>query len=343
MATKFEMVQSTLGKLKDKIGTLRKGDAERFIQFALNFIEGKEKILNANPNSLYAEILRAAQMGLMLDGSEASLVPFKESVKLMVGYKGILKLIRNSGEISTINCGVVYEKDEFDFWVDEKGEHLTHRPAKDKDKGKQTHSYCIARVKNADEPYIEVMTEDEIQACKKVSRAGEDSPWNGPFADEMRKKTVIRRISKRLPSSTDLQAVFQSEDETEVIDTTATVQQEEQTTSPRLENALGVTNEAEKQLKSSGAIKTFECFIEKIRGIKDVFDPNDGQKKTRYQMLVNDSVFGTWKEETYKKIETFYDKKVKVSVKYCVILSGDNNVNEIVEINQAVASSQVPI
>ena len=57
------------------------------------------------------------------------------------------------------------------------------------------------------------MTEAQIQDVKNVSKAKDSGPWSGAFADEMRRKTVLRRLSKRLPMSTDLEQVITRDDE----------------------------------------------------------------------------------------------------------------------------------
>ena len=51
--------------------------------------------------------------------------------------------------------------------------------------------------------YIEVMTNDQIAAVEKSSR-GNNTPWKGPFRSEMIKKSVLNRLLKRMPTSTDI-------------------------------------------------------------------------------------------------------------------------------------------
>ena len=48
---------------------------------------------------------------------------------------------------------------------------------------------------------------DEVEKVRKTSRAGAFGPWKD-WWDEMAKKTVIRRISKRLPSRADVDPVI---------------------------------------------------------------------------------------------------------------------------------------
>ena len=325
MATELDQLKTSIGNLKESLTPLLGADTDKFIQIACNFMDGKLKLLAASRASLFAEITKAAQSRLFLDGQEASLVPFKDQVKLMVGYKGILKMVRNSGELASINAGVVYEKDTFEYFVDEKGEHLKHMPTLGKDRGKPVQAYCIARIKGGNEPYIEVMSEDEVQSCRKVSRAGDDSPWNGPFADEMRKKTVIRRISKRLPMSTDLNMAINDEEFEEPV---AEPVQEPKTTSTRLEQAVAPvvtpppavapTPEPERHPAEQVFSQTVRGFIEKI-GAKPF-----GEGKYRYWCQLGGVFYGTFSETDYKKVESLYDKKVPVIIMFVTKVTKDN-------------------
>jgi len=53
---------------------------------------------------------------------------------------------------------------------------------------------------------------NQVEQIKKVSRSKDNGPW-GSFPEEMMKKTAIRRLSKRLPMSTDLEMVIKRDDE----------------------------------------------------------------------------------------------------------------------------------
>lgn len=223
-------------------------------------------------------------------------------------------MVRNSGELASINAGVVYEKDSFEYFVDEQGEHVKHVPSFVKERGKPVQTYCIARTKGNNEPYIEVMTEEDVQACKKVSRAGEDSPWNGPFADEMRKKTVIRRISKRLPMSTDVNMALASDDDDD--QPSDPEPQPEKTTSSRLESAVGVAVEPQ---KIDPALETFSQTVTGVLEFitaTDLKDPKDPAKARRYSCKISGVFYGTWDLETYKILEDAYNKHQTVTLKF---------------------------
>jgi recombination protein RecT len=170
----------------------------------------------ANPEkcekrSLYASAMRLAQDGLLPDGREAAIVTFKGKAQAMPMVAGILKKVRQSGELLSISAHVVYEKDAFDYVLGD-DERIEHKPSLEENRGRPIVTYAIAKTKDGG-IYREVMTEAQVQAVRKVSRSGDGGPWAGPFADEMRKKTALRRLSKRLPMSTDVEDIIRRDDD----------------------------------------------------------------------------------------------------------------------------------
>ena len=122
---------------------------------------------------------------------------------------GIMKMVRNSGEISTWSVQAVYENDNFDFCLGDE-EHITHKPAL-ANRGKIIAVYSIVSMKDG-EKSREVMSVEDVNAIRARSRSGNSGPWVSDFA-EMSKKTVVRRHAKRLPMSTDLDDALRADDE----------------------------------------------------------------------------------------------------------------------------------
>lgn len=185
---------------------------DKFIRVAQTAISSSPNLLKADRASLFAACTKAAQAGLLPDGKESAMVPYKETVVFIPMVAGILKLVRNSGELSSITAQIVHEKDVFNYWIDEKGEHLEHRPNLLSDRGDAVGTYALAILKDG-AVYIEFLTRAQVMAVKNVSRSASSGPWAGPFEHEMWKKTAIRRLAKRLPLSTDLDGVFQADNE----------------------------------------------------------------------------------------------------------------------------------
>lgn len=183
---------------------------EKFTRVAMTAIQNNAALQGADRASLFGAVVRLAQDGLLPDGREAAIVMFGKQAQAMPMIAGVLKKIRQSGEVSKASAQVVHELDHF-VWklgFDETVEH--EPPALDKPRGKAIGAYAIAVLKDGSQ-LLEVMSLEEIEQVRKVSRASGNGPWV-TWWGEMARKTVMRRLSKRLPMSTDLDDHFERDD-----------------------------------------------------------------------------------------------------------------------------------
>jgi len=185
---------------------------EKFSRVAMTAIQNNPQLQDADRRSLFGAIVRLAQDGLLPDGREAALVMFGNKAQAMPMIAGVLKKIRQSGDVAKISAQVVYENDHFlvKYGFDEDVEHTP--PPLDKPRGKAIGAYATAVLKDG-ERMLEVMSLEEIEKVRAVSRAAKNGPWV-QWWGEMARKTVMRRLSKRLPMSTDLEDEVFSRDET---------------------------------------------------------------------------------------------------------------------------------
>ena len=178
--------------------------SKRFMRTALMAIEGNPKLLQCDRNSLYNACKMAAQDGLVIDGREAAIVPFKGEAKYMPMVTGIIKRARNSGDVDTVTPAIVHELDTFDIDYGER-KPLTFKPAKG-DRGEPIGAVCIVWNKSGSMEF-EYMTANDIHAVRQCSKQKESLQWT-TFWTEGWKKTVIRRLFKRLPMSSEIDRVF---------------------------------------------------------------------------------------------------------------------------------------
>lgn len=178
---------------------------ERFKRVAQTAINQNPDLVNADRQALWASCMRAAQDGLLPDGREGALVMFKGKPAWMPMVGGIIKKMRNSGELASISAHPVYEKDEFLYAFGD-DERIDHRPYLGGDAGKMIAVYAIAKLKDGT-VQREVMTSAEVDKVKATSPSGNNGPW-GKWYEEMARKTVVRRLSKYLPMSTDLERMM---------------------------------------------------------------------------------------------------------------------------------------
>ena len=180
---------------------------ERLIKVALVAASRNPLLLECDQLSILKSVMTCAQLGLEPDSplGEAHLVPFRNNranrmeATFIAGYRGLLKLIRRSGELASIGVHVVYEGDEFEceFGLEPK---LRHVPKWDRTpKAEIKCVYAIAHLKGGG-VQADVMTLAEVEAVRKRSRSGSNGPWVSDFS-EMARKTVLKRLAKYLPLS----------------------------------------------------------------------------------------------------------------------------------------------
>jgi recombination protein RecT len=147
-------------------------------------------------------------------------VPYKGVCTYQLGFKGLIQLARNSGEVKDIRAGLVYEEEKkggmWNYFEDEKGQHFFHNPSMEKDKGALHCGYSIVTMRDGSN-FVHVMEAHRIEAIKKMSlQRTPNSPWaNDLFCPEMMKKTVIRRHCKTLPSSVEMALAIEHEETVE--------------------------------------------------------------------------------------------------------------------------------
>ena len=204
-----QFLAGRMGQIKSVISN--KLTPEKMARIALNELRSNQYLANIamqNPGSFVNAVVQASHLGLEIGGilGQAYLVPFKNEIKMMPGYRGLISLARRSGEINSINAEVVYENDVFDLELGLQTK-VTHKPNLNSDRGEPKIAYMVAHFKDGGS-HFEWMTVVEIMKIKARSSAvksGKETPWDTD-RDEMIKKTVIRRGWKYLPMSIEMQS-----------------------------------------------------------------------------------------------------------------------------------------
>lgn len=193
-------------------------DVDKFARVVMTAIVTTPDLAKAQRQSFFGACLKAAADGLIPDGKEAALVTFKNgktgeiNVTYMPMLGGILKKVRNSGELLSITSNIVYKNDKFVWFIDGDGEHVQHNPILFGDRGPAIGVYALAKTKDGG-LYIEILDANQVEKVRQSSKSKDYGPWAGPFVEEMWKKTAIRRLSKRLPMSTDLEQTIKRDDD----------------------------------------------------------------------------------------------------------------------------------
>jgi recombination protein RecT len=182
---------------------------DRFVTVAIHAITTDPKVLQCEPLSIIEAVRDSASMGLELNGlmGEGYILPYGNKAQFQVGWRGLLRLARRSGDIAAIDAQVVYENDEFDVDLGS-DPRITHRPALD-DRGNRRGAYAYARLTSG-ELVTEWMPNADIEMVRRASRSKDGGPWV-QWPDEMARKTVVKRLCKRLPLDSLAQRALEAE------------------------------------------------------------------------------------------------------------------------------------
>jgi len=176
---------------------------DRMARIALTCVRQTPALARCTPESFLGALLTASQLGLEPGPTgEAYLVPYGTVCTFVPGYRGLIKLARNSRQLRDIWAEVVYENDHFKYTLG-LDRNLIHEPATG-DRGKPVSVYAAAELIDGAKPFI-VMTTAEVEAIRARSKAGRNGPWVTDWA-AMAKKTVVKQLCKWLPLSAEVAA-----------------------------------------------------------------------------------------------------------------------------------------
>ena len=186
----------------DRIGSVLSPSFNRQ-RFALNFISmcqdkglqkfGKEELATA--------LVRSAQDNLDPLNNEVYIHEgYGGKLQYDIGYKGLRKMAieKSVKPISNIYAQLIREGDELEEVITDGTPSLNYK-SKFGNKGAIIGAFAVCKYKDNSMIY-EVMTKDEIDACKSKSK--NSSAWRD-FYGEMAKKSVIRRLTKNISISWD--------------------------------------------------------------------------------------------------------------------------------------------
>ena len=181
-------------------------NSERFVRIAITTIRQNPKLAQCSQESLLGALMVSAQLGLEPGTlGQCYLIPFenkklgKVECQFQIGYKGLIELLRRSGQLSDIYSYAVYENDDFEITYG-LSRDLKHKP-NFSDRGEIIGFYAVAILKDGAKAF-EYMTKDEVMKHEEKYRKGsyKNDVWNKNF-EEMAQKTVVKKLLKWLPVS----------------------------------------------------------------------------------------------------------------------------------------------
>lgn len=185
-------------------------NTDRFVRIAITTIRQNPKLAQCSQESLLGALMVSAQLGLEPGTlGQCYLIPYGRECQFQIGYKGMIELLRRSGQLKDIYAYSVYENDDFEitYGLDR---NLIHKPNL-ANKGNFLGCYCVAILKD-DTRAFEYMTKEEIEAhAKKFSKTFGNGPWKTDF-EAMAHKTVVKKMLKWLPLSVEFLENIEKDD-----------------------------------------------------------------------------------------------------------------------------------
>src|SRR5579885_934316 len=189
-------------------------------------------LMGFHPSLVYREVTKAAALGLLLDpqlGEAYLVVAYNGKTKrkepqLRIGYKGMCKLARQSGNVSTVYAREVCQNDRVDVNLGYPPE-LKITPADlFGDRGPPVGYVALISFKDNTFDF-EAMS---VAECRKIRDRSDgwkaykedkirSTPWSTDES-EMSKKTVLRRLMKRQELSPEMRQAIEIEDRAEFPD-----------------------------------------------------------------------------------------------------------------------------
>lgn len=174
-------------------------DADRIARIAITVLKQTPKLAECTAESFLGALMTSSQLGLEPGPlGESYLVPYGNKVTFIPGYRGLVKLAYQSGQIQSISAHIVYERDAFDFEYG-MNETLRHKPFMEGERGKPVAVYADARFKDGGYKFV-VMSISAVDAIRQISRAKNSGPWVDHWA-AMARKTAVRQLIRWLPLS----------------------------------------------------------------------------------------------------------------------------------------------
>ena len=183
---------------------------DRFARVAITALTRTPKLQQCTQQSFFKCLLDLSAMGLEPDGRRAHLIPYGRECTLVLDYKGLVELVRRSGDVVKIHADVVCANDLFTHSM---GDVTEHTYDISKDRGAVIAAYAQVTLKDG-AVQSEIMSKAEIDAIKNKSRAGRSGPWVDHY-NQMACKTVFRRLTKWLTLSPEIMDAVSAAEKTE--------------------------------------------------------------------------------------------------------------------------------
>lgn len=204
-ADKFALHKATIEKNRSFLVEVMpphvRQNPDRILRCIITSITKDPNLLDCSPESMFLAAGQACVLGLEPNTIQqlSYIIPFGKVATFIPGWRGLVRLAKNSGEVTDMVARIRREKDVYKL-VYEPEEKMIHEPFDGPDGGNTVLYYSRAVLTDEERRDYEVMYPSEVEAIR-LGAVGKDSPaWKNHYP-RMALKTVTRRHCGRLTLS----------------------------------------------------------------------------------------------------------------------------------------------
>ena len=187
---------------------------KQYLATVIAQVQNNPKLAEADFSTFVIKICEAAILNY-LPGRDCYFIPYKGKVSLVPKYSGLVKSVFNDGYVTSLQCHIVYESEEFQvsYGLDRKLHHIPSSVPY-KERGSIVGCYVTYKTRFNDIDFHYMPISDIYYIRDRHTKVSKYSPWyEGSKHSEnwMIKKTVIKQAVKLFPQSTHATAAIQLE------------------------------------------------------------------------------------------------------------------------------------
>lgn len=194
----------------------------RFVQNTVALVQSNEDLSRMPQAKLVPALMKGAYLGLDFFNKECYAIPYGQQVQFMPSYTGMVKLAKRFSKrpLKDIYAHIVRDGDEFESGMDDGREYVRFKPKPFND-GPIIGAFAVAQYADGGIK-VETMSKVQLDSVKRMSKAQSGTAWKF-FADEMYRKSVIRRLCKGIDldmENVEQARIMQMEDEPQEVEVT---------------------------------------------------------------------------------------------------------------------------
>ena len=187
-------------------------DPTNALHSAWLIFEGDKKLMATTPVSKANALFKMVALGLDPGKQQGYFIPYGNTVQFQSSYHGNTMILKRDAGALAVDANVVYKGDDFKFEIDPKtGKRVVtkhEQTLESLDSKEPVGAWAAITFEDERMNHVEIMTYQQIKqawlqsAMLKDEESIKRSKTHNNFQEEMIKKTVINRASKRFRNTT---------------------------------------------------------------------------------------------------------------------------------------------